>query len=213
MRALRFALPKGRLLKPSLLALRSAGFTTPCPDHLASATLMERAGDIDWIFVRDQDLCAYVDAGAADLGIVGSDQIEENQSISYRPVELNLGRCSLDLIGRTDQLPRKGERIRIASKYPSISSAWARSEELDVTIAKLSGSVELALLLGLADYVVDIVETGRTIRLNGLVSLQKLFAVTAMLLVNQRSWRSRPADIQPMVSAMSRVDRPSEVTQ
>ena len=207
MRRLRFALPKGRLLEPSLRMLRACGIGAPCPDHTDGSALIDRSGPIDWIFVRDADICAYVDDGAADIGIVGSDQIEECSSRAYQPVELDFGRCTLDMIGR-DLIPPDGTAsIRMASKYPKIASAWAAAEKLDATVIELSGSVELALVLGLTDYVIDIVETGRTLRQHGLVSIRTLMNVRAMLLVNQQAWRTRSADVQPIVRTIDAVVR------
>lgn len=190
---IRFALPKGRILADSLAALRAAGF--------ALAGLEEPGRRLIWSFpaegcevllLKDWDLPLYVEQGIADLGVVGSDVLEEVDGDLLAPLALAAGRCRLSLIGRPGSLPAAGAQVRLATKYPVTARRWLAQQPWNAELIRLSGSVELGPVLGLAELAVDVVQTGRTLAEHGLVELARLSEVAPRLIVHRAAYqRSR----------------------
>jgi ATP phosphoribosyltransferase len=200
MSALRIAIPKGRLQNKALALFEAAGLPVPSPAQLASRSLRFSAPGFEWIFVKDADVPVYVAHGAADAGIAGLDQIEEQRAAVYQPVELPFGRCRLMLIGKERGTgPVATRRSTIATKYPSLTRARLGSRAALSEIVTLQGSVELALVLGLADFIVDLVETGETIRAHALEPLELLLEVSPRLAVNRESFRFKAAAVRDLV--------------
>lgn len=183
---LRLALPKGRIFDAALAALRAAGYRL--------AGLEEPGRRLHWEFpdegleafiLKDWDLPLYVEQGIADAGIVGSDVIDEVDGDLLTPLALFDGRCRLSLIGRPGTLPRPGAQVRLASKYTQTARAYVATAPWSAEVVRLSGSVELAPVLGLAELALDVVQTGRTLLEHGLVELAVVREVAPRLVVNR----------------------------
>lgn len=203
-RALRIALPKGRLLEPLLARLGAAGFDVPGAAELASRRLVFDRGGIEWILVKDADVPVYVEQGAADAGVAGLDQLLEQSPDVLEPLALDLGRCRLMLIAAPGVAPLETmPRPVVATKYPRFTRGWLMRRNVAGEVVGLAGSVELAAVLGLAPYIVDLVETGTTIRVHGLVTVEAIAEITPRLIVNREAFRLDPARVRDLVSRVS----------
>lgn len=203
-RPMRIALPKGRLLEPLLSSLGEAGFAVPCEAELASRRLVFDCGGIEWILVKDADVPVYVEQGAADVGVAGLDQLLEQRPDVLEPLALDLGRCRLMLIAAPGAAPLESiPRPVVATKYPRFTREWLMRRQVAAEVVALAGSVELAAVLGLAQYIVDLVETGTTMRVHGLEPVETIAEITARLVVNREAFRLEPARTRELVSRMS----------
>ena len=200
---MRFVLPKGRLLKGSLEVLRKAGYDVQKPGE---RRLIERFNGNEVLIARAFDVPVYVEHGV-DLGISGSDVVEERKSDVFVPLELPFGKCRLSLAMPRERVVSTEEMdgYRVATKYERITREYFSRLGVDVEILKLSGSVELAPKVGIADAIVDIVETGETLRANGLVEVEKVMDVSAQLLVNRISQKTKFEEINELVFSIKEV--------
>lgn len=198
---LRVALPKGRIQKDLLKAL---GPAAPTAEALASRQLVVDGADgtLSFVLVKDPDIPAYVERGAADVGVVGLDVLKEHDADVLEPATTTLGRCRMCLCGRPGTalaaLAAAGA-LRVATKYPRSARQELMKRGLPAEIVHLQGSVELAVLVGLADAIVDLVETGETLKQNGLVVLEELYVTTARVLVNRASFRLRHDEVRAVL--------------
>lgn len=200
-RPLRIALPKGRLLAPLLERLGAAGFGVPGDADLESRRLVFDRDGIEWILVKDADVPVYVEQGAADAGVAGLDHLLEQRPDVLEPLALDLGRCRLMLIGAPDAAPLESlARPVVATKYPRFTRGWLMRRRVAAEVVALAGSVELAAVLGLAPYIVDLVETGTTIRVHGLRPVETIAEITARLIVNREAFRLDPGRVRDLVS-------------
>jgi ATP phosphoribosyltransferase len=196
---MRIAIPKGRLLEPSLSTFAAAGYDVPTGADLRTRRLVFTRGRIEWVFVKDCDVPVYVEHGAADLGIAGLDQILEHDCGAYQPVELPFGHCRMMVIGAAGA-PRLSDRSRVATKYPRIARHYLDARALRAEIVPLGGSVELAAVLSLTSHVIDLVETGETARVHKL-ELQDLVAeITPRLIVARNAWRTDNQTIRGLIA-------------
>ncbi|WP_148883631.1 ATP phosphoribosyltransferase [Thermococcus aciditolerans] len=202
---MRFVLPKGRLLQGSLEVLRRAGIELRPP---AERRLIERVGNYEVLLARAFDVPVYVEYGI-DVGISGSDVVEERGSDVLIPLELPFGKCRLSLAMPAGKVvgPEEMDGYRIATKYPKITRRFFESLNVEVDVLKLHGSIELAPKIGIADAIVDIVETGNTLRANGLVEVEKIMDVSALLLVNRIAQKTKFEEINELVFAIKEVIR------
>ena len=204
---LAIALPKGRLFPGSLRLLARLGITAVDALREGRRLVAEDAAR-GWRFlcVRAVDVPAYVEHGAADAGIVGKDQLLEQQPDVYEPLDLTFGRCRLVVaepaaLGRGDD-PRRWSFIRVATKYPNLTERHFAARGVQVEVVKLGGSIELAPLVGLAERVVDLVATGRTLRDNGLVEVEEIARASARLIVNRASLKTKYAEVRRLIEAL-----------
>jgi ATP phosphoribosyltransferase len=193
---LRIALPKGRLLDPSLATFAAAGFDVPTDDDLKTRKLVFDRGGIQWIFVKDCDVPVYVEHGAADAGIAGFDQILEHACTAYQPVELPFGRCKMQLIAA----PGAPLLTNVATKYPRISRQYLDSRGIRAEIVPLGGSVELAAVLHLTSHVIDLVETGETVRVHKLELQDVVAEISPRLIVGKNVYRTEQAAIRDLIT-------------
>jgi ATP phosphoribosyltransferase len=200
---MRFVLPKGRLLRGSLEILRKAGYNIDKPGE---RKLIERFNGNEVLLARAFDVPVYVEHGV-DVGIAGSDVLEERGSDVFVPLELPFGKCRLSLAMPAESVvpPEDMDGYRIATKYERIARSYFSKLGVEVEIIKLSGSVELAPKVGVADAIVDIVETGETLRANGLVEVEKIMDISAQLLVNRISQKTKFDEINALVLAIKEV--------
>lgn len=199
MAKLTLALPKGRVLDSSLAALRAAGLELTLPP--GGRGLKHDAGDAWIIEMRNSDVPTYVELGVADAGVVGKDVLLEAGSALFEPVDLGFATCRLSLIRPTGAT---GPIARIASKYPRLTRQYLARKGLTAEVVKLSGNVELACLTGLADAVVDVVETGGTIRANQLTEVEIIMSSSARLVVNRAALKLKSALLKPLIAALRR---------
>lgn len=196
---MRIAIPKGRLQSNALETFASAGYDVPTESDLRTRKLVFTRGGIEWIFVKDCDVPVYVEHGAADAGIAGLDQILETECGAYQAVELPYGRCRMMVIG-TPEAPRLRDGARIATKYPRIARQYLDSRALRAELVPLGGSVELAAVLGLTSHVIDLVETGETVRVHRLVLQDVVAEITPRLIVAKNFYRTSQRKSRELIS-------------
>lgn len=212
---LTIALPKGRTLGPVADLLGRAGVSAERDAEATvrdvlmgeSRALVRRARfgaqAVDMLLLKPDDVPTYVEYGTADLGVCGRDVLVEREVDVYQPVDLGIGRCRLVVAGRVDDsLSHAGRMPRVATKYPRAAAAHFASRGVQVEVVNVQGSVELAPLTGLADLIVDIVETGSTLAQNGLEIKEEICAVSSLLVVNRASYKLRTAAIGPLVAGL-----------
>jgi ATP phosphoribosyltransferase len=196
------ALSKGKLLPGSEALFRRAGL--PFPEGEGRRLVVELDG-LRFLFVKDMDVPTYVEYGVADCGIAGRDVLLELGSDVYEPLDLGFGRCRLVVARpRGGPDPHRASTVRVATKYPRVASTHFLARGQSVEVVKLAGSVELAPGLGLADCIVDVVETGRTLEENGLEAVEDVAASSARLIVNRASYHSRRSDVGALLEALAR---------
>lgn len=201
---LRVAMPKGRIYKQASKLFREAGI--PIPDDFDDSRKLiipfPEAG-MEFIMAKPVDVPTYVEYGTADIGVVGKDVlIEENRRV-YELLDLNIARCRMSVIGLPDWKPVLHPRV--ATKYPNAASRYFREKGQQVEVIKLNGSIELAPLIGLADRIVDMVETGQTLKENGLVELEQIHSITSRLIANRVSYRMKNDRIQEVANHLQQV--------
>ena len=200
MKPLRIALTKGRLEKKTVELFEKIGLDcSQVKDKGRKLILPIGSGEIEAVLAKAPDVITYVEHGVCDMGVVGKDTIMENGSRFFEILDLKFGSCMFALAAPRETDFYKGYKVkRIASKYPGISRRFFESKAMDVQIIKIEGSVELAPLLGLSDGIVDIVETGATLRENGLEVKEKIADISARLIVNTASMKLRKAEIEDL---------------
>jgi ATP phosphoribosyltransferase len=192
---IRLALGKGRNLPVALAAFRAAGLRLDGVDEAARRLIVRTpaegldAGEsLEVLLLKDADIPLYVAYGTADLGVAGSDVLEESDGDLLVPARFREGHSRLSLVGYEGGLPTAGAQVRLATKYPNTARRWVAGKPWGAEILTLSGSVELAPILDLADLALDIVQTGRTLAENGLAELEVVSSVAPCLVVNRASW-------------------------
>jgi len=204
---LKLALPKGRLLEPALGLLREMGLDGIDADsrRLLAA---DASGRLQVLFLKPADVPTYVAYGAADLGIVGKDILLEQEPDVYEPLDLGFGACRL-VVAEPRQLwerddPSKWSWVRVATKYPRLTERYFSARGIQVEIVRLDGSIELAPLVGLADRIVDLVQSGETLRANGLVEVAEITRSTARLVVNRAALKTAYSAVSGLVDEMKK---------
>ena len=199
------ALPTGALMAGSLRLLARAGLARLGAAEVGRQLLVDRAG-IRVILVRPADVPAYVDHGAADLGIVGKDILWETPGAHYELVDLRFGGCrmvfAVPLASKLDGPETWPPQLRVATKYPRTAGAWFEARGQAVDVVQLRGSVELAPQVGLVDAIVDLTATGRTLKENRLRIAATLGESTARLIANEASLKTRTAAVQAAVGRL-----------
>ncbi|MCD8039616.1 MAG: ATP phosphoribosyltransferase [Lachnospiraceae bacterium] len=206
-RYLTFALGKGRLASKTLELLEKIGITCEEMKDKDSRKLIfvNEEQKIKIFLAKGPDVPTYVEYGAADIGVVGSDTIMEENRRVYEVLDLGFGNCRMCVCGPAEskELLRHREMIRVASKYPKIAKDYFYNQKHQtVDIIKLNGSVELGPIVGLSDVIVDIVETGSTLRENGLEVLEEICPVSARMIVNQVSLKMEADRIKKLLQAL-----------
>lgn len=199
---LTMAMPKGRIFEEAVELLRQAGYPLP-PEFEESRKLIIDAPEagLRFILAKPMDVPTYVEHGVADIGIAGKDVMLEEERDVYEVLDLKISECYLAVAGLPDGNYQK-VAPKIASKYPNVASHYFREQGQQVEVIKLNGSIELAPLIGLADRIVDIVSTGRTLKENGLIELEKIADITSRLIVNPASYRLHASRINDLVERM-----------
>ncbi len=200
---LTIALTKGRILKETLPLLAAAGIA-PLEDISASRKLIfpTNVEDIQLVVLRGSDVPTYVRYGAADMGISGKDMLLENDGADlYEPLDLGIARCRLMTAGLKDRpLPKR--RVRVATKFVNVAKHFFAERGIQADIIKLYGAMELAPLMDLADLIVDIVDTGNTLRANGMAPIDLIANISSRLVVNKASMKCKHAQVQRVIEQM-----------
>lgn len=197
------ALSKGRIFKETLPLLSAAGIE-PLDDPETSRKLIldTNRDEVKLVIIRATDVPTYVQFGAADLGVAGKDVLMEHGGEGlYEPVDLNIARCKLMVAGRKGE-QHNDTRLRIATKYVNSTRRYYAEQGKQVEVIKLYGSMELAPIVGLADYIVDVVDTGNTLKANGLEPLEHIAHISSRLVVNKASMKMKHASIQQLINDM-----------
>ena len=199
---LTFALGGGRMRDASLELLRRAGLEIGTFEQ--SRSLRFEFGNVTVLQVKDPDVPVYVDLGVADCGVVGKDWILESARDVYEPLDLGFGRTRFSLIRLPGGSANGSDRLaRIATKYPRIAAKYLSDRGLSADIVRLNGKIELAALTGLADAVIDLVETGQTLRDNGLEESEIFLHSSARLIVNRASLKLKAQTIRPLIHRLA----------
>jgi len=183
MRPLILALPKGRILEEAAAVFARGGYDL-APVLENTRKLVIDCGAIRVLVLRNSDVPTYVAHGAADLGVVGSDVLDEEGRDLYEPLDLGIGRCRMIVAQRADAPTDELAHLRIATKYPRTTKAYLARKGITAEVIKLSGAIELGPLTGLCERIVDITQTGETLRQNGLVEIDTVAQVSSRLVVN-----------------------------
>ncbi len=198
---LTIALAKGRILIDTAVKLRAGGLQLPTDlEDTRRLVIADEHLDIRYLLAKPVDVPTYVEHGVADLGIVGKDILYEKSADVHELLDLGFGACRLVVAGSagTDL----AQVTRVATKYPRYATEYFRQLGRQIEVISLQGSVELAPLIGLADCIVDLVETGRTLKENGLVVLSQVAEVSARLVANRRSYQLRAAEVDDVVTRL-----------
>ena len=206
-RYLTFALTKGRLAEKTLSLLESVGLTCEEMKDKSSRKLVfvNEEQKLRFFLAKGPDVPTYVEYGAADIGVVGKDTLLEEGRRVYEVLDLGFGKCRMCVCGPESarELLKHHEMIRVASKYPNIAKEYFYNKKNQtVDIIKLNGSVELGPIVGLSDVIVDIVETGGTLRENGLEVLEEVCPLSARMIVNQVSMQMQPDRIKDLIARL-----------
>ena len=194
---LTIAIAKGRLEEKGLKLFKDTEYEIVMEEGSRKLIYNNANKKIDFIFVKPCDVVTYVEKGVADLGIVGKDIILEDNKDIYEILDLNFGNCRFAIAGFEDQnLVKKNEVLTIATNYPSYVESVFKDKGQQIEIIKLGGAVELAPLMGLSEVIVDIVETGNTLKANGLSILEELDSISARLVANKVSYRFKYDEIK-----------------
>ena len=198
---MRIAIPKGRLQDRVLGVFAEAGYDVPTEGELRSRRLVFERDGVEWIFVKDCDVPVYVEHGAADAGVAGLDQILEHDCTAYQPVELLFGRCRMMVIGAPGA-PRLADipNAKVATKYPRLTRQYLESRGIRAEIVPLGGSVELAAVLALTSHVVDLVETGETVRVHKLELQDVVAEISPRLIVSRTVYRTAATEMRDLIS-------------
>ncbi|HIS99642.1 MAG TPA: ATP phosphoribosyltransferase [Candidatus Faecaligallichristensenella faecipullorum] len=200
---LNIALPKGRLGDKVYRLFSEMGYDCPSinEDNRKLVFTNERNG-VSYLLVKPSDVAIYVEHGAADVGVVGKDVLLEGGNDVYELMDLHLGKCRMAVAAPNDYVDDPNGILRVATKYPNIAKNYYRSLNREIDIIKLNGSIELAPILGLSDVIVDIVETGSTLRENNLKVVTEFLNISARFIANKSSFKFKSEIIEQMLSRL-----------
>ena len=200
---LNVALPKGRLGEKAYQLLKNSGFECPAIEDPGRKLIFENPEKgVRYFWVKPSDVAIYVERGAADLGIVGKDILLEYAPDVYELLDLQMGKCRMAVAGLKNFRDPIGQTLRVATKFPNIATDYYNSKCRDIDIIHLNGSIELAPIVGLSEVIVDIVETGATLRENGLEVLEEILPLSARMVVNQVSMKMEHERIAAIIEKL-----------
>jgi ATP phosphoribosyltransferase len=195
------ALSKGRTVKALVPLLSRAGIDASALAR-DDRSLVRDVGSLRFLLLKPDDVPTYVEHGAADMGVCGRDVLRERESDLLVPLDLGIGRCKMIVAAKTGAKAVANDLARVATKYPQTAAAHFAARGVQAEIISLSGSVELAPLAGLADFIVDLVETGETLRQNGLEIVTEVAAVSTVIAVNRAAYKLRRAEIMELLERL-----------
>lgn len=208
---LNIALPKGRLGDKVYSLLAGAGYDcSEVFDDSRKLVFEAEGADVRYFLVKPSDVAIYVEHGAADIGIVGKDILLESSADVYELLDLGLGRCRMCVAGRSDYVEDTDRTLRVATKFMNVAKRYYGELGREIEIIKLNGSIELAPLLGLSDVIVDIVESGKTLKENDLSVIAEIFPISARFIANRASYKFKGEAIDEMLTRLSKAIREEE---
>ncbi|MBO5206430.1 MAG: ATP phosphoribosyltransferase [Clostridia bacterium] len=200
---LNIALPKGRLGEKVYGMLERAGYGCPAIKENGRRLIFESPdGSVRYFWVKPSDVSIYVERGAADIGIAGKDILLEYSPSVYELLDLNIGKCRMAVAAPKGFYDDRTRTLKVATKFPNVAKRYYAALSRDIDIIKLNGSIEIAPLLSLSDVIVDIVETGTTLRENDLEVRETVFPISARLIANKASFKFKTEEIEELVSNM-----------
>ena len=198
------ALPKGRLGEKVYDMFEKAGYDcSSIKEKSRKLTFENEEKGIRFFWVKPSDVAIYVERGAADIGVAGKDILLEYTPDVYELLDLGLGKCRMAVAGKTDFKDDTEKTLRVATKFVNIAMNYYSSKSRDIDIIKLNGSIELAPILGLSDVIVDIVETGATLKENNLTPLEDIVPISARLIANKASFKFKTGEIEAIRDAIA----------
>ena len=203
---LNVALPKGRLGEKVYAMFEAAGFECPSIKENSRKLIFENEEKgIRFFWVKPSDVAIYVERGAADIGVAGKDILLEYSPDVYELLDLNMGKCHMAVAAKADFVEDKSRTLRVATKFSNMAKRYYSAFGRDIDIIHLNGSIELAPILGLSDVIVDIVETGATLRENKLVVVEKFEPISARLIANKSSFKFSAEIIEKITASLSEI--------
>ena len=205
-RLINIALPKGRLGEKVYKMFEESGFE--CPSVLSNSRKLifeNKEKGVRYFWVKPSDVAIYVERGAADIGAVGKDIIEEYSPEIYELLDLNIGKCRMAVAAKNGFRDNPDKTLRVATKFKNIALDYYSSKSRDIDIIELNGSIELAPILGLSDVIVDIVETGTTLLENDLSPIETILPISARLIANKAAFKFKNAEIMEITSSISSI--------
>lgn len=200
---LQIALPKGRLGEKVYKMFAEAGYE--CPEALEDTRKLifeNKEAGVCYFWVKPSDVAIYVERGAADIGVAGKDILMESKPEVFELLDLNMGKCRLAVAGKVGFYDRTEHTLRVATKFPNITMDYYGQRCRDIDIIKLNGSIELAPILGLSDVILDIVETGKTLKENNLEPFETVAEVSARLVANRSAYQFKYEAISRLLEKM-----------
>ena len=195
------ALPKGRLGERVYAMFEAAGYECPSIKENSRKLIFEnKEKNVRYFWVKPSDVSIYVERGAADIGVAGKDILLEYEPEVYELLDLGIGKCRMAVAAKKDFVDHGERTLKVATKFKKIASDYYRSISRDIDIIKLNGSIEIAPILGLSDVIVDIVETGTTLKENDLEVKKSIVDISARLIVNRASYKFKNAEIEDIVA-------------
>ena len=202
---LNVALPKGRLGEQVYEMFEAAGF--PCPDireNNRKLIFENPEASLRFFLVKPSDVAIYVERGAADVGVAGKDILQEYRPEIYELLDLGIGNCRMAVAAPALFRDDEGSTLRVATKYPNVARDFYAARGRDIDVIRLNGSIEIAPRVGLSDVIVDIVETGATLRENDLEVVETIFPISARLIANKAGYKFKRDRIQKLVGSLAR---------
>lgn len=206
---LNIALPKGRLGEKVYDMLERSGYGCPSIKENTRKLIFENEEcGVRYFWVKPSDVSIYVERGAADIGIAGKDILLEYSPDVYELLDLNIGKCRMAVAAKRDFRDDRRKTLKVATKFVNIAKAHYAASSRDIDIIKLNGSIEIAPILALSDVIVDIVETGKTLKENDLEVIEEIVPISARLISNKASFKFKTDEIEKLVNGMR-----SEITK
>lgn len=205
--SLTVAIPKGRLGSQTIDMFKSAGIGETIDEDTRKLIFEDKKRDIKFLLLKNSDIITYVENGVADIGISGKDMIMEKNADIYELYKMNIGRCKMSVAGIKGRKIFKDDTIlKVATKFPKIAKKYFDSKGQQIKIIKLNGSIELAPILELSDVIVDLVETGNTLKANGLEIFDDMYDINAMIISNKISYKFRRKEIKEIIEIIRMED-------
>ncbi len=200
------ALPKGRLGNKAYSILQKCGYTvSELMDDSRKLVFENAESGVRYFLVKPSDVAIYVEYGAADVGVVGKDVLIESGADVYELLDLGIGKCRMCVAAKEDYVEDTGRATVVATKFPRVARDYFMATNREIEIIKLYGSIELAPLLGMSDVIVDLVETGTTLKENRLKVTEEIFSVSARLIANKAAYKFKENEIREIVARMKEV--------
>lgn len=199
------ALPKGRLGEKVYNLLENIGYGCPAVlENSRKLVFEDEKNGVRYFWVKPSDVAIYVETGVADVGVVGKDILLEQNPDVYELLDLGFGKCRMAVAGKKGEILPLDKTIKVATKFPTIAKKYFASKSREIDIIKLNGSIELAPILGMSDVIVDIVETGSTLKENDLEVFEEIVNISARFIANKTSFRFKTEEIELMKSKLEK---------